>query len=80
MHNSTKSYKGGYICLICEKRFSSDTGNMKRHMREIHLSSEDDYKCPPCNKYFKNRQNIYYHIRRCHKDWKMINYEIFSVK
>ena len=59
---------GVFICMICGisilRSFS-----MSRHMREIHLSFDEDYNCFPCKKYFKNRKDTYNHIRTFHKEW-----------
>ena len=71
---------GGFICTICTKQLSTHRGNLKKHMRDIHLSSDGDYQCPPCEKNFKNQKGIYDHVKKLHKDWKIINYEDFAVK
>ena len=68
---------GAFVCMICGKRMSTQ---IRRHMRNQHLTSGTDYHCPPCDKFFKNRANIYNHIRVCHKDWHGVNYDDFSVK
>ena len=68
---------GGSICLICGKKLFS---HMKRHMREIHLSSGEDYYCPTCDKFYKNRSAMYDHIRRKHEEWKGVDLDSFAVK
>ena len=78
MQSKVKSTANTFVCIICGKS-NTRSDSMRRHMREIHLSSDEDYHCPPCNKYFKNRQNIYNHIRKYHKDWNGVNYEYFRV-
>ena len=79
IHSKVQAQEDGSICMICYKKIKR-SADMRRHMRDIHLSSNDDYHCPPCNKYFKARNNIYVHIRHCHKDWKHVNYDSFAVK
>ena len=68
---------GGYICLICGKQMGL---TIRRHLREIHLSSGKEYFCPECDKYFKNKQAIYQHVTKTHKDWKNMDYTSLSVK
>ena len=67
---------GGSICLICRKKIFE----IRRHMREIHLSSGEDYYCPTCDKFFKNRSAMYNHIRRKHEEWKGVAMDSFAVK
>lgn len=71
---------GGFICTICTKQLSTHRGNLKKHMQNVHLSSDGDYHCPPCKKNFKNQKGIYDHVKKLHKDWETINYEDFAVK
>ena len=78
MQHYVQACDRGSICMICGKRLKDR--NMRRHMREIHLSSDEKYYCRPCNKHFKNRQCIYAHVTRNHKDWKGVNYDSFAVK
>ena len=68
---------GGYICLLCGKQMFSQ---IWRHLRDIHFSSEKEYFCPECDKYFKNKQAIYGHVTKTHKDWKNKDYTSFAVK
>ena len=65
--------------MICGKR-NTLFNSMKRHMRELHIGSDEEYYCPACDKYFKSRMRIYDHIRKKHKDWKGINCDSFAVK
>ena len=76
-HVITMQDGGGYICLICGKQMGF---NIRRHLREIHLSSGKEYFCPECDKYFKNKQAIYQHVTKTHKDWKNMDYTSLSVK
>ena len=69
----------GHVCLICSKAIKGKQ-EIKRHMKNQHLSSGPVYHCPPCDKYFKNRANIYMHIRQSHKDWHGINYDNFAIR
>ena len=78
MQSKVKACDGRFVCMICGKS-NGRSDSMRRHMRDLHLSTDEDYHCPPCNKYFKNRQSIYSHIRSNHKDWKGIDYEYFRV-
>ena len=71
---------GDLICMTCGKQLGYQLAHMKRHLRDIHLSSDKDYYCPPCDKHFKNRGCIYFHIRTNHKDWKGVDYDSFAVK
>ena len=61
-----KMPEGGHMCLVCGKAISAQ---IRRHLRDIHLSSEKEYHCPDCNRYFKNRQRIYQHVIKTHKNW-----------
>ena len=54
--------------------------SIKRHLREMHLSSDKEYYCPQCNKYFKTQQGIYQHVRNVHKNMEKINYDKLSKK
>ena len=76
---SVEVCEGGFLCKICEKKISRKD-HLRRHMRNIHLSSDKDYQCPPCNKYFKNRAMIYNHIFKYHQDWKGVCYDDFATK
>ena len=58
----------GFTCTICGSCIKYSY-TMKRHMQNIHLSSAKDYYCPSCNKYFKNRGQIYNHVYYIHKEW-----------
>ena len=78
LSSQVEALDGRYVCLICGKK-SSRSDSIRRHMREIHLSSDQDYHCPPCNKYFKNRRNIYNHIKAHHRSWNGVNYDKFRV-
>ena len=51
MRDYVKICKGGSdsICLVCGKKLGSVS--MKRHMREIHLTSGRDYHCPTCDEF-----------------------------
>ena len=69
---------GGFICMICGRRISHFV-NMRRHVREVHLSSAAEYRCPPCDKDFRNRTAIYDHIRKHHPEWKGVDYARFKV-
>ena len=85
MEHYVRACDGGSICLVCGKRLRASkrgvlASNMRRHMREIHLSSDEDYYCPPCAKYFKNKSSMRDHIRRKHSDWKGVDYDSFAVK
>ena len=77
MQHYVRACDGGSVCLVCGKKLFSQ---VKRHMRDIHLSIDRAYHCPTCDKYFKNRMNMYNHIRNQHKDWKGINCDSFAVK
>ena len=79
MLNKVQACDGGFVCMICDERLSSS--RVRAHMRDIHLSSDGDFHCPPwyCDRYFKNRKGIYDHIRKWHKDWKSVNYDDFAV-
>ena len=72
-----KMLDGGHLCLICGKQMSAQ---IRRHLRDIHLSSDKEYYCPDCNKYFKNRQLIYQHVNKNHKDWTNTDYTSLAVK
>ena len=79
MQSSAQLYHGRFKCMICEKQLSQKK-HMRRHMRNIHLSSPRDYQCPWCKKYLKNKTIIYKHVRFFHKDKSGINYNRFIVK
>ena len=77
MQHYVRACDGGSICLVCGKKLSS---HVRRHMREIHLSSDDDNYCPICDKHLKNKSCMYVHILRNHKDWKGVDCDSFAVK
>ena len=77
LQNYVRPCDGGSICLICGKKLSSQ---LRRHMKDVHLSFEGAYYCPACDQKFKNRTNMYMHIRRNHKDWKGVNAADFAVE
>ena len=81
MQHYARACDGGCICLICGKCLSKSY-NMRRHMRKLHLSSasDEDHHCTPCDKHFKNRLDIYNHIRRNHKDWTGVDFDSFNVE
>ena len=61
--------KGGFICLICGNSILRSY-NMRRHMREIHDTSDEDYHCSICESYFINRKEAFSHISILHRDWE----------
>ena len=83
LQNYVQPCDGGSICLICRKKLLSKEkrylSNVKRHMQDMHLSCEGAYYCPPCDKKFKNKTNMYQHIRNKHKHWKGVNVADFEV-
>ena len=79
MAGKVQACDSGFICMICGTSVKRSP-HMRRHMREIHLSSGEDYYCPPCDMYFKNQQRIYKHVTKQHKGWKGVNYDNFFVK
>lgn len=79
MVSKVRACDSGFICMICGNSVKRSQ-HMRRHMREIHLSSGEDYHCPPCNMHFKNKQGIYHHVTRNHKGWKGVNYDDFIAK
>ena len=78
MQSEVEACDGGFVCMICGK-INKHSNSMKRHMPEIHLSLDNAYKCPTCDKYFKNPTGIYNHIKNKHKEWKGVNYDKFVV-
>ena len=82
MQSKVEDCDGGFVCMLCGKICLKKGGksNMRRHMREIHLSLDEVYQCPLCDKYFKNQTGIYNHIKYNHKEWKGVNYDNFAVK
>ena len=81
MKSNVQVCDGGFICLICWKSIKNSY-NMRRHMREIHVSSAIGvgYHCPPCDKYFSNQRNMKHHIDKHHVNWKGVNTDTFVVK
>ena len=76
---------GGFICMMkswrganCGRRIAKMV-NMRRHVREVHLSSGAEYRCPSCEKHFRNRTAIYDHVRKHHPEWKGVDYARFKV-
>ena len=80
MQSSAQFEDGRYKCMICEKQLSRRKDHMRRHMRNIHISSPIDYQCPLCKKNMWSRNAIYNHVRLFHKGWDGINYDSFIVK
>ena len=78
MQSKIQACDGGFICLICgtsNKQHSS----IRRHMREIHLDRR--YRCPSCDKYFKNQRYMKNHVTINHKDWMVdVDYDSLVVK
>ena len=77
MKSKVRACDGGFICLVCGKWL---VAQMRRHMRQLHLSSNKDYFCPPRDKYFKNQMSIYSPVKSIFKDWQGVNYDSFAVK
>ena len=69
------------MCIICGKSFSRSL-TMRRHLQDIHNCSDKEYRCPPYNKYFKAKNNIYQHNRYHHRGLadKKGDYEKFAMK
>ena len=79
MKSKVKSCDGVYACQLCGS-ITKHWSTIRRHVREVHLSSDKSYCCPPpCNKYYKNRRGLYQHFQSQHKDWKGIDYNTFAV-
>jgi DNA-directed RNA polymerase subunit RPC12/RpoP len=76
MQTQVQECSNGYICMLCGKRIKQRF-NLKRHLKELHLDAQ--YRCPPCQRMFKNKTAIYDHICRQHPDWKGVNYDNFLV-
>ena len=57
--------KGILTCMLCRKEIKQFY-NMQRHLREVHLQSDVDYHCLPCDKYFKSKRGLRAHISRFH--------------
>ena len=79
MKSKVQTHDNGFVCMICLTSIMH-ISSIKRHMRERHLSSDKEYYCPYCKKYFKTQQGIYHHIRNVHKDMKKINYDNLAKK
>ena len=69
---------GHHLCLICDKT-NKQRGSMQRHMREIHVKSEQ-YHCPLCDSLFSSRSVFYSHFNRVHKTNVPDNLVNFRVK
>ena len=69
---------GGFLCLICWKSIKRSDA-MRRHMREIHIVSYVNYRCPPCDKLFNNKRKMKAHVDYKHKNWRGVNIETFAV-
>ena len=79
MKSNVQECDGGFLCLICWKSIKHFRA-MRRHMREIHIVSYVNYRCPPCDKFFKNKRTMKVHVERNHKNWRGVNLETFAVK
>ena len=66
----------GFVCLLCTKAIKGRQ-EMRRHMREQHMRPRE-YKCPPCDQLFKNRQ-FFLHVNKYHPDWRGMNFERFRI-
>ena len=72
MRSSAHFKDGRFRCIICDASFRRKD-HTRRHMRNIHLSSSEDYQCPPCKKFMKNRDAMYNHVRLVHRGGNVIN-------
>ena len=52
---------------------------MRRHMNSVHVTSEIPYRCPPCNKEFRNKSYMKSHVKSNHVDWIGVDCSIFAV-
>ena len=66
MKHKVQERDGAFFCMLCRKKLKHFY-NMQRHMREVHLSSDGDYHCPPCDRYFKANRSFCVHIAKYHK-------------
>ena len=69
LSSQVEGLDGRFICLICGKN-SSRSDSMRRHMREIHAVSDEEYHCSTCETSLKNRKEPYIHISTLHRDWE----------
>ena len=76
MKTHARRCDSGSICLICRKKIFE----IRRHMREIDFSSGEDFYCPTCDKFSRNRSAMYNHIGRKHEEWKGVAMDSFAVK
>ena len=61
MQSQVQASDSGFMCLICGTNVGHKR-SIRRHMREVHITSEEQYHCPSCNKYYKNRRGLSSHM------------------
>ena len=54
------------ICILCGKS-STDRGNMRKHVENIHFPGTFTYPCNVCNKVFNTRNNLNHHKSKYHR-------------
>ena len=78
MEASMAPTNGGTLCIPCGKVLSN-VHKFKRHFRDHHSFTNQQYSCPSCQRIYKNRSSMASHIASKHKDMKGVNLEVFKI-
>ena len=72
-HHSSAKYLLEHKCIPCDKSYK-DKGAFQYHMEAMH--SNNQLKCPNCDKIFGTRQNLREHERRQHSWVRILHCKI----
>ena len=74
MHCDTKFFAGTIFCGNCNKYI--DAKHYSRHTRDVH-GTNNQVKCPMCQKIFKNDSSCQKHLRVIHNVYRSWSWMIF---
>ena len=59
-----RHFSGKVFCEECKKYVVAN--NFSRHLKDVHARKEEAVTCPHCNKVYKNKNSLQYHIKTYH--------------